>query len=146
MPHLKCTVGEYGVIVNGEGKFLILRLPLNDEFRTEMWMLPGGRLESDDQPEKGLRREVAEETGLEIEIVMPVHTARWGSEDPMKYTVFYLCRVVDASMESISHEHAESRWISFDEIGDIPWLNTHNRTAAKKASALKNISGIWTKE
>lgn len=109
MPYLKCNVGEYGVIMNGEGKFLILRLPQNDEFQTEMWMFPGGRLESDDQPEEGLRREVTEETGLRIHVVAPVYTARWGIEDPMKYTVFYLCRVVGESPEQISPEHADSR-------------------------------------
>jgi 8-oxo-dGTP diphosphatase len=138
MPHLKCAVGEYGVIVNGEGKFLILRLPLNDEFRTEMWMLPGGRLESDDQPEAGLLREVKEETGLEVTIVAPVHTARWGIEDPQKYSVFYLCRVVGGVDVAIGSEHVESRWIGFDKIGSVPWHNMNSRIAAEKASRLRS--------
>jgi 8-oxo-dGTP diphosphatase len=136
MPHLKCNVGEYGVIVNREGKFLILRLPLNDEFRTEMWMLPGGRLEAEDQPIEGLRREVREETGLDIEIVTPVHTARWGIEDPKKYSVFYLCHVIGGAEPLISPEHTDSRWIGFDEIDSVPWHNINSRLAAEKASRL----------
>jgi 8-oxo-dGTP diphosphatase len=138
MTHLKCYVGEYGVIVNREGEFLILRLPQSDEFPTEMWMLPGGWLESDDQPEEGLFREVTEETGLEVDIVAPVHTARWGIEDPPKYSVFYLCRVIGGSDAVISSEHTESRWIDFDEIGSVPWHNMNSRLAAEKASKLRS--------
>ena len=139
MTHLKCNVGEYGVIENGEGKFLILRLPLNEEFKTEMWMLPGGRLESDDQPEDGLRREVMEETGLNVDIVAPIHTARWGIEDPQKYSVFYLCHVVNGSKAAISSEHVESRWIGFDEIDSVPWHNMNSRLAAEKAVRLNSL-------
>jgi 8-oxo-dGTP diphosphatase len=138
MTHLKCNVGEYGVIMNGEGKFLILRLPKNNEFPTKMWMLPGGRLESDDQPEDGLRREVLEETGLNVDIVAPIHTARWGIEDPQKYSVFYLCHVIGGSDAVISSEHVDSRWIGFDEIGSIPWHNINSRLAAEKATRLRS--------
>ncbi len=137
--HLKCNVGEYGVIVNGEGRFLILRLPQNEEFGTGMWMLPGGRLESDDQPEEGLLREVKEETGLEVDIVAPVHTARWGIEDPPKYTIFYLCRAVGETDIRISDEHTEARWVGFDGLSEIVWLNDAFRTAVESAAHMLKV-------
>ncbi|NTW30886.1 MAG: NUDIX hydrolase [Candidatus Moranbacteria bacterium] len=134
MAHLKCNIGEYGVIMNGEGKFLILHLPLNEEFKTEVWMLPGGRLEFDDRPEEGLLREVREETGLDIEIVTPVHTARWGIEDPPKYSVYYLCRAIGEADVRMSGEHTEARWIGFDSLDEVSWLNDTFKSAVERAA------------
>ena len=136
MKRLKCNIGEYGVIVNFRGEFLILKLPINKEFKKEMWMLPGGRLDENDQPEKGLQREVKEETNLKIKVISPVHTARWGIEKPQKYSVFYLCKLIGKQNVKISHEHTESEWIKLNDIEKIPWHNKNSRIAVKKAQIL----------
>ncbi|OGD69723.1 hypothetical protein A3I18_01135 [Candidatus Campbellbacteria bacterium RIFCSPLOWO2_02_FULL_35_11] len=108
-------------------------MPLNKEFTKEMWMFPGGRLDADDQPESGLQREVLEETGLKIKVVTPVHVARWGIENPPKYSTFFLCRLVGKQDVKISNEHIESKWIKFSNIEKIPWNNINSRIAAKKS-------------
>ncbi|MFO7925428.1 MAG: NUDIX hydrolase [Halobacteriota archaeon] len=36
---------------------------------TDTWLLPGGRLEAAETPESGARREVREETGLDVELI-----------------------------------------------------------------------------
>jgi 8-oxo-dGTP pyrophosphatase MutT (NUDIX family) len=136
MKRLKCNVGEYGVIVNQRGEFLILRLPLNKEFTKEIWMFPGGRLNTNDQAELGLQREVLEETGLKIKIVMPIHVARWGTENPPKYSVFFLCRLISKQDVKISTEHTESKWIKFSDIEKIPWHNINSKIAAKKSKII----------
>ena len=136
MKRLKCNVGEYGVIVNQRGEFLILSLPINKEFTKEEWMLPGGRLDENEQPEFGLQREVLEETSLKIKVVSPVHTARWGIEKPPKYAVFYLCKAVGKQKVVLSHEHTEYKWIKFSNIEKIPWHNKNSKIAAKKSKIL----------
>ena len=133
---LKCNVGEYGVIVNQRREFLILRLPLIKELTKEMWMFPGGRLDADDQPELGLKREVLEETGLKVKVIAPVHVARWGIENPEKYSVFFLCRLDGKQDVEISHEHTESKWIKFSDIEKISWHNINSKFAAKKSKIL----------
>ena len=55
--------GAWGVgalVVHG-GRALFVR-------EKDTWLLPGGRLEADETPEAGARREVREETGVEISI------------------------------------------------------------------------------
>ncbi len=52
------------VIVDSEGRFLTVRQrggPFKD-----MWLLPGGGLEAGESAEDAVRREVREETGLEV--------------------------------------------------------------------------------
>jgi 8-oxo-dGTP diphosphatase len=132
MGKLKCNIGEYGFIINKKREFLILKLPINKEFTKEMWMFPGGRLEKDDQPETGLKREVFEETGLKIKIVNPIHTARWGIENPPKYSVFYLCKLIGKQNVKISFEHIDSKWVTFNDIEKILWHNLNSKIAAKK--------------
>ena len=136
MTKLKCNIGEYGIVVNQQGRFLILSLPINKEFTQEAWMLPGGRLDVNDQPEDGLKREVFEETGLKIKVMAPVHTARWGNEKPPKYAVFFLCRSVGKQKVILSREHNAYKWIKFGDIEKIPWHNLNSKTAAKKAKKL----------
>ena len=136
MKRLKCNVGEYGVIINPRGEFLILSLPINKEFTQKAWMLPGGRLDEDDQPEHGLQREVLEETGLKIKLISPVHTARWGTEKPPKYAVFFLCRTVGKQSVKLSHEHTEYKWIKFSDMEKIPWHNQNSKIATKKSKIL----------
>jgi 8-oxo-dGTP diphosphatase len=132
---LKCNVGEYGVIFH-DNKVLILRLPENSEFKGENWMLPGGRLDETDQPEEGLKREIKEETGLDVEIISPCHTARWGNEEPPKYSVFYSCTANDSNV-LISDEHIDYKWIKQSAIDEIPFHNKNSKIAIERAILLK---------
>jgi 8-oxo-dGTP diphosphatase len=136
MKKLKCNIGEYGIIINERGEFLILKLAASKKFPQEPWMLPGGRLDIDDQPEQGLQREIMEETGLKVNVICPCHIARWGSEKPPKYGVFFLCKLVGKQNVKISSEHIESKWIKFNEIEKIFWHNQNSKIAAKKSKTL----------
>lgn len=136
MGKLKCNIGEYGIILNKQEKFLILQLPINKEFTKELWMFPGGRLESGEQPELGLKREVFEETGLRVDVVIPAHTARWGIENPAKYSVFYMCRIIGKENIAISKEHVAYKWVDFEEINKISWHNINSKIASKKTKKL----------
>lgn len=132
MKKLKSNIGEYGVIVNKLGEFLILKLPSSKTFKKELWMFPGGRVEINEQAEETLRREIIEETSLKVKIITPIHTAIWGYDNPDKYSVFYLCKIVGSDKVKISREHIEYAWIDFKDIEKISWHNINSKIAAKK--------------
>ena len=59
----KFTASVAGIITNEKGEILLL----NHVFRpVSGWGLPGGFLEFGEQPEAALRREITEETGLDL--------------------------------------------------------------------------------
>lgn len=62
----KFTVSVVAVVFNPEGKILLL-----DHFLRPgaSWALPGGFMEAGEQPEAAIRRELREETALELENV-----------------------------------------------------------------------------
>ncbi|MFT4343316.1 MAG: NUDIX hydrolase [Candidatus Woesearchaeota archaeon] len=76
MTHLTTKIGEYAIIVNSKGEFLMLQFnkPLTS------WHFPGGRLDEGEEACEGLIREVKEETNLEIYDVQPVFTKIFTSE------------------------------------------------------------------
>ncbi len=59
----KFTVSAAGVIVNDDGQVLLLNHVLRPD---SGWGVPGGFLEPGEQPEAGFRREIKEETGLDL--------------------------------------------------------------------------------
>src|SRR5262245_13156533 len=97
-------VSVKGVVIY-EGRVLLL---LNE--RGE-WDLPGGRPDPGEDHRAALRREVREETGLEVEVgaaidghlfeVLPGRFVR---------ILPFACRPVAGSDVALSHEHLEGRW------------------------------------
>jgi 8-oxo-dGTP pyrophosphatase MutT (NUDIX family) len=113
-----------------------LKLAVSKNFTKSAWMLPGGRLNVEDQVELGLQREILEETGLKVKDIIPVHTAFWVIEKTPKYSVFFLCHLIGKQDVKISHEHTESKWIKISEIEKISWHNINSKIAIKKSKLL----------
>ena len=64
----KVHVAMKGLIVS-DGKFLFLKQKVVDNF---FWDLPGGRIIYGESPEECLRREIFEETKLNVKIIKPI--------------------------------------------------------------------------
>lgn len=81
--------GAYAVLVDEQWRIALVRVP-------DGVYLPGGGIEAGESAEEALRREVREETGLEIDIVSPMGMARqyvfWRGTHYNKHGHYYLCR------------------------------------------------------
>ncbi|MGD0761994.1 MAG: NUDIX domain-containing protein [Roseiarcus sp.] len=105
------------------------RILLSQRFEPELpdadgkWDLPGGTVEFGEHPADAVRREIFEETGLDVEPVKLIpyaHTNVWRYE---KYSLSvillgYLCRIVGGRTKT-SFEPSEVRrlrWVDFEEV------------------------------
>jgi 8-oxo-dGTP diphosphatase len=76
-----------------------------------IWGPPGGRLELLEDPVSGLKREVMEETGLEIMVLEPVTTWFGRFNGRLLLSIDYLCHA-ESDQVRLSAEHSDFRWLS----------------------------------
>lgn len=81
----------------------------------ELWGPPGGRMERGEDLETTLRREVREETGLEVEVAGPVHAYLTMHKGERLLSVSVACRVPNAT---------EGVLVDCVEADDFRWLTT----------------------
>ncbi|WP_082114397.1 NUDIX hydrolase [Lentzea aerocolonigenes] len=102
------SVSVAGIVVNDEGKVLVIRRRDNGH-----WEPPGGVLEMSETFEEGARREVLEETGISVQVERLA-----GVYKNMKrgiVALVFLCRPLDEPSRA-TEEAAEVRWMSLDEV------------------------------
>ena len=112
------TVAVGGIVIYDGGVVLIRRskAPLLGE-----WSLPGGRLELGETLEQGLRRELREETGLEVEplqlLTVLDRIDRDGEEIRYHYVIVdYLCERRGGELRAGS----DASEVALVELADLP--------------------------
>ena len=86
------------------------------------WSLPGGVLETGEQLQEGIRREVLEETGLEVEplrvatIFERIMRDRKGKPEYHYVLIDYLCRVTGGALQA-ADDVRRVAWVPRQELG-----------------------------
>jgi 8-oxo-dGTP diphosphatase len=82
------------------------------------WELPGGKVEAGEPETLALQREIREELGVDIVVAQ-----RIGVDLPIPGgRVLRVFRAYLVAGEPFPHEHASLRWLTADELDDVPWL------------------------
>lgn len=112
-------IGVKAIIVHN-GKILFIKRSDKYDHLKDAWDIPGGRINFGEDPEQGLRREIREETNLElekIEKIIDVSTV-FKNEEKHIVRITYLCTVKQVSINEIklSGEHTAYGWLSPVEL------------------------------
>ncbi len=106
-------------IIENNGEILLIRR--SEKYRKDnidgIWDIPGGRINFGEEPIEGLKRELLEETGLEINEVKRILDASTVFKDDETHIVriTYLCTVKNQRLK-LSGEHTESLWVEPKKI------------------------------
>ena len=98
-----------------EGRILICRRREGERFGG-LWEFPGGKTEPGESSEAGLRREIKEELGLEIEIGAGIGSFPY-REDSFAIELAAFEASVPPGSEFMLRDHAEARWIAPSDLG-----------------------------
>lgn len=106
-------------IQDEEGKLLLLKRSSNSPHKPDVWDVAGGRLDLGENPFLGLKREVSEETNLQIEIEKPIQVNHFTRDDGQTITMIcFQCKTENADVV-LSEEHMAYKWCKLEEAVDI---------------------------
>ena len=113
--------GVGALIIDGDRVLLVERVrePLKG-----YWSIPGGAVETGEKLEDALRREVREETGLEVEVVHLIEVferimAKEGGEVEYHYILMdYICRPAGGTLQA-ADDASRAEWFTELEIGAL---------------------------
>ncbi|HEX9595145.1 MAG TPA: NUDIX domain-containing protein [Candidatus Saccharimonadales bacterium] len=104
-------------VVERDGKFLVLKRSGTAHFAPNQWEFINGSLQESETVEKTLKRELVEETGLELvsQSKFPVYEI---SDEDGDWVVLPF-RVETKGDITLSQEHSEYKWASPDELTQL---------------------------
>lgn len=101
-----------------DGRVLLCHRSPDRRWYPDVWDLPGGHVESGEEPEQALARELREE--LDIELIDPpgpvVHTVR---EPDLTLQVFLVERWTGSLRNRAPEEHDAMRWVGLADLADL---------------------------
>jgi 8-oxo-dGTP diphosphatase len=112
------------VLLDAHDRILLLRRAAEDDFAPGRWGLPGGHIHGDETPEDTIRREVAEETGLDLKdgfhrllrYVGPVRDTLYGGVFEIHLYLYAFGGPSDVVV--LNEEHDAQAWVTRAEYAD----------------------------
>jgi len=141
MAEPKIIIGVGAVIEDEAGRILLVKhRPEREGVWQGKWICPGGELELGETIEEGIRREVKEETQLEIELVKPLtpfDRIVQSNDSTSLHVIYidYLARVTGGELKTGS-DIGEAIWMEKEQLPKM-WGDLHDDTRR-----LLQIAGI----
>jgi len=111
-----------GVLVEEGGRVLLVRRAVVP--KAGWWALPAGYMEADEEPKEAARREVREETGLEIEVTGLMDVLPVATHNGRGVLIVYWARPVGGELRP-GDDASEVRWFTAEELpADLAFEST----------------------
>ncbi|MDP7081635.1 MAG: (deoxy)nucleoside triphosphate pyrophosphohydrolase [Candidatus Undinarchaeales archaeon] len=105
-------------VIERDGRFLIAQRRPDDGSLGGLWEFPGGTVEAGETPEDCLRRELAEELAIDVQVEELIN--RNTHSYPHMTIELLAFRVTWLEGEMELREHTAARWVVPDELGLFP--------------------------
>jgi mutator protein MutT len=114
------------LILNPQGKLLLLERSGESRHFQGDWEFPGGKIDAGESPQQAVVREVREESGLLAEI--PIGEPLWRTvtaNASVEYS-FFVWKPTNTELNIIlSGEHQDFKWVSFTEARKMRMMQPH---------------------
>ena len=107
------------------------KILLSYETVTDQWIIPGGGLEENENDKECCIREIAEETGILVDVSECMLEIDEYYEDWKWINKYFICKITGTTETKLTQRERkvgmEARWLPIDEIKDI--FSKHNSYA-----------------
>jgi 8-oxo-dGTP diphosphatase len=108
-----------GIVLNSAGEILVGRRS-DGTHMAGFWEFPGGKLEPDETPLAGLKRELAEELGIEVETAESFTEHSFAYPD--RHVRLNVWWVLEYAGIPVSREGQALQWVAIAELDAVPLL------------------------
>ena len=115
------------------GRCLVLRRSAGSRLDPGRWDLPGGKVDPGEEPAVGLRREVAEETGLRCRVARLLGATQADIDGQLAVCLVLEGRILAGRLR-LSPEHEDFAWRAPADLPSIDWASTLNGIAGMLAA------------
>ena len=112
-------------LINDENEILVGKRSINSIF-PGFWEFPGGKVEKNETPEKGLIREIREEIGLDLNgnCIAPLTFSTHKQNNAFFIVLLYVSRKWEDT--PVAKVHSEISWIHAKNLRNLKMLPTNN--------------------
>ena len=123
-----------GAVIVRDGKALVtVRAREPEKGRVDV---PGGFLHAGEHPLSGLKREVEEELGVEIDVevddCLSMATHRYGADGDFVLALGFAARLVSGEPQA-TDDVAHIEWVSAENLDEVDFAWPHDRELVRKA-------------
>lgn len=122
---MKFYLAVKGIITKEDGSILVVQRSGSDDHKPNVWETVGGGMDSEETPQQALIREIAEETGLSVEVGEPFNIFTFKKDTgEFKVGITFVCKYLSGDV-MLSSEHSAYKWIqpyefaSFDSVASL---------------------------
>ncbi|MDO8939008.1 MAG: NUDIX domain-containing protein [Methylicorpusculum sp.] len=113
------AIGVSGIVFNAQHNVLLIKR--NQPPALGLWSIPGGKLEAGETLVEACRREVKEETGMDVRVVSMVAVVERRIDQFHYVIVDFLAELEEAcsSIPVAQTDVSEARWVSMQQLDDF---------------------------
>ena len=102
-----------------DGKLLLIRRVSSEKHYPGIWEVPGGRISDDEDLKGGLKREIKEEVGLDVEVIAPLSCHHFVRQDGQEiHMVTFLCKYKGGEVK-LGKEHEAYKWVEIERASEL---------------------------
>ena len=113
-------IGVGVVLLRGDAILLVQR---GNEPNKGLWAVPGGKVKSGEKLEEAAAREIAEETGLQIQVGKVVWVGEHIDDSHHIVLIDFEGTAIGGEL-SAADDAADIAWVALDDLGDYPLTPT----------------------
>lgn len=137
VPTTKNYIAGVGAIVFDEGRLLVIKDRISSGYK-----LPGGHIDKNESIINAVKREVYEETGINIEFESIINIGHFRNGQFGESNLYIVCTAKALSKEisiNDSNEIEEARWIVPEDFLNSENVNNYNKSVVKAALNNKEL-------
>ena len=137
VPTTKNYIAGVGAIVFDEGRLLVIKDRISSGYK-----LPGGHIDKNESIINAVKREVYEETGINIEFESIINIGHFRNGQFGESNLYIVCTAKALSKEisiNDSNEIKEARWMLPEDFLNSENVNNYNKSVVKAALSNKEL-------